>query len=191
MYFYACLSQLSPVGMMSRVVSANYSRLILDTYILSWGTLAVMVLKWSAEETYFWTALFLWRFIEYTSIIIYQRIFRAGFPQRLEADPARAYLGYRAIIIDVVNYIQFALMFAVVYWGNRMYFSPKITSAFDAVYFSIVTMATVGYGDITPLGCMRVVALVQILFGIFMIAIIVGVLLGQRVLYPESEQSSD
>ena len=58
-YFYACLSQLSPVGMMSRVVSANYSRLILDTYILSWGTLAVMVLKWSAEETYFWTALFL------------------------------------------------------------------------------------------------------------------------------------
>jgi len=29
-------------------------------------------------------------------------------------------------------------------------FSPKITNFIDAVYFTVVTMATVGYGDITP-----------------------------------------
>jgi voltage-gated potassium channel len=29
-------------------------------------------------------------------------------------------------------------------------FNPKITNFIDAVYFTIITMATVGYGDITP-----------------------------------------
>ena len=36
-YCYACVSQLSPVGMISRLIDAPYSRFVLDTYILGWG----------------------------------------------------------------------------------------------------------------------------------------------------------
>ena len=191
-YGYACISQLSPVGMISRIVSGQYSRLILDTYILSWGAMAIVALSRPVEEIFFWTPLFLWRFIEYTSIIIYQRIFAAGFPQYTEPDPERFYMGYRALIIDVVNYLQFVLIFATIYRANGTHFAPNsINSASDAIYFSVITMATVGYGDITPLHCMRTVALVQILFGIFMLAIIVGVLLGRRVLYPRNQDDEN
>lgn len=38
----------------------------------------------------------------------------------------------------------------------------------DAVYFSIVTEATLGYGDIHPVGWSRVLACFQVLLGLFL-----------------------
>lgn len=56
-------------------------------------------------------------------------------------------------------------------------------NALDAVYFSFTTIITVGYGDITAVGDLRWLVIFQMCFGIFMIAIIIGVLVGQSVLY--------
>lgn len=88
--------------MLSRVIWANISRLVIDLYILGWGSIAIIALQ-NPEQMEFWKPIFYWRFLEYTSIIIYQRIFRAGFPQRVEAEPEQLRLRYRALLVDVVN----------------------------------------------------------------------------------------
>ena len=49
----------------------------------------------------------------------------------------------------------------------------------DALYFTLVTLATVGYGDIWPSGqTARVVAMVQIVFNLVVIASVVSVIGG-------------
>ncbi len=49
--------------------------------------------------------------------------------------------------------------------------NPNIKNIFDAIYWSLVTITTVGYGDIAPISDMgRVIAMAIILFGIAMIS---------------------
>jgi voltage-gated potassium channel len=55
--------------------------------------------------------------------------------------------------------------------------NPDIKSMFDAIYWSLVTISTVGYGDISPVSDMgRVIAMIIILFGIAMISFATSVI---------------
>ncbi len=55
--------------------------------------------------------------------------------------------------------------------------NPNINSMFDAIYWSLVTISTVGYGDISPVTEMgRVIAMIIILFGIAMISFATSVI---------------
>jgi hypothetical protein len=72
----------------------------------------------------------------------------------------------RSLILLLINYIQIALSYAVVYYyysHNYMGFfnkemfdyknqihAPRILNKIQSIYFSFVTSATVGYGDIVP-----------------------------------------
>jgi hypothetical protein len=62
---------------------------------------------------------------------------------------------------------------------------------FIFVYFSLVTLTTVGYGDITPgSGTARSLAVVEAIIGQFYIAVLIGELIGKRVSQAMSDQSS-
>src|SRR5207237_1247870 len=126
---------------------------------------------------------FLMRFWESTAIGIYQRVFNAGFARRLERNITAHRWGYRTVAVDMLNYLTFALMFAGLYLANGSQFNPPITTPADAIYFSITTLTTLGYGDVIPLGCMRTLAAIQVLFGLFLIVLLIGVFIGRRVLY--------
>ncbi len=53
---------------------------------------------------------------------------------------------------------------------------------FDLIYYSYVTLSTLGYGDITPLTpVVRALAMIEALFGQFYIAILVAVLVGTHI----------
>ncbi|ADV45975.1 potassium channel protein [Nitratifractor salsuginis] len=55
--------------------------------------------------------------------------------------------------------------------------NPNINNIFDAIYWSLVTITTVGYGDIAPVSDMgRVIAMIIILFGIAMISFATSVI---------------
>jgi len=189
-YLFAWTSQLSPVGALSRLLPALVSRLVLDLYILSWSVLAITALYTPGQIALF-VPLFAWRLWEYVAIIIYQRVFRAGFPRRMETDASEYRLRYRPLFVDVVNYITFALISASIYWANHTYFGPNaLTSPADALYFSIVTMTTIGYGDFTPRACLRWVAVTQVSLGIFIIVIVIATLIGAgRPLFPNPRNS--
>lgn len=50
----------------------------------------------------------------------------------------------------------------------------------DAVYFSIITATTLGYGDITPLGFSRALAALESILGFFLLAAIISKLVSRK-----------
>jgi voltage-gated potassium channel len=69
------------------------------------------------------------------------------------------------ILFVAVSFVTF-IGGAVIYVFEAHY-NPKIDSLFDAVYWSLITISTVGYGDITPVTKEgKVLTMILIIFGI-------------------------
>jgi hypothetical protein len=51
---------------------------------------------------------------------------------------------------------------------------------FDSLYFSIITVSSLGYGDYRPVGAGRIVAALEVIYGLFFLAIIVSKLASER-----------
>lgn len=65
-----------------------------------------------------------------------------------------------------IIYICLELLgFPVLIEGERLHYKTFFHLVEDVLYFSAVTMLTVGYGDITPQGIGRWVAMIQALIG--------------------------
>ncbi len=56
----------------------------------------------------------------------------------------------RNILMLFLNYMEISFSFAVIYAGLHL-LGNQAKSAFDYIYFSIVTSTTIGYGDIHPI----------------------------------------
>lgn len=74
---------------------------------------------------------------------------------------------YQATITSVLNFVVFlAIMTAIVYVAEAQY-NPQINSYIDALYFTVATLTTTGYGDVTAAGPWgRVLSVVAMLIGI-------------------------
>ena len=72
--------------------------------------------------------------------------------EKLNGKPSRSNLKYgERIQLAVKSYIELILNFASIYiLLPPCFFDDKITSYADALYFSGVTITTLGYGDISP-----------------------------------------
>ena len=90
---------------------------------------------------------------------------------------------FQAIFWAGVSYLVTIYGFAIVYRLLSIFyngaFDAKITDLATAIYFSIVTMATVGYGDIVPKEIYSRVAvgaeiLLSVAFSVFFFAIVAG-----------------
>ncbi len=78
----------------------------------------------------------------------------------------RAYL-FAALAMSGVYYNVFSLQLECFSMPGDISTSPSIV---DFIYFSFVTVTTVGYGDITPLHTfVRVLVLFQVLFGLYLV----------------------
>jgi voltage-gated potassium channel Kch len=89
-------------------------------------------------------------------------------------------LGYVAVSFALTIYL-FAVVFLATCIFDKNAFNPVIDSLGTAIYFSIVTIATVGYGDIVPVsGFARFVVSIEILgglaYGVFFLSVIAGFL---------------
>jgi voltage-gated potassium channel len=100
-------------------------------------------------------------------------------------------LTFDSIFATVVAYLLLALLFAQLYlclmtWDPTS-FSLPIAAALrpmpllqaDMTYFSLVTLATVGYGDILPVtNTARMLAMFQAVVGQFYVAVVVAMFVG-------------
>lgn len=75
------------------------------------------------------------------------------------------------IVIDAI----YAAIYQLIYFTTPKSFSAELSSFVDALYFSTVTMATVGYGDIAPTAVISRLAVVsEIIVGLFLLAAILS-----------------
>jgi hypothetical protein len=84
----------------------------------------------------------------------------------------------RSVILTLHNYCEVFFWFAAVYRHFAGHFGDKagiVASADGALYYSMVTMATVGYGDITPQDRVaRYVAITHIGVSIFLTLVVLA-----------------
>lgn len=58
----------------------------------------------------------------------------------------------RSVLLALINFIELAAAFSIVYLNlNALYYDDSVvTNWHQAVYFSVITAMTIGYGDVTP-----------------------------------------
>lgn len=87
----------------------------------------------------------------------------------------------RALILLVLNYASIAVGFAALYQltGTITYSYPETApkTPMDFLYFSIVTITTLGYGDMRPTGQGRQFVCVEALSGLFLLVLILAAIL--------------
>jgi len=114
-----------------------------------------------------------------TTLIAFQEMFRPSS------------INLNKIIGSVCIYLLVGLNWAILYNFESMLhpgaFSGFQASSleeemFDLIYYSYVTLSTLGYGDITPVSPIaRMLAVIEALFGQFYIAILVASMVGTHI----------
>ncbi len=97
----------------------------------------------------------------------------------------------RSFIELIVFFSIFTFLFAIVY----CYLTPSedgihlvngqnnFFNFYDGLYFSIVTISSLGYGDMHPQGLSRLFAVLEVLFGLAIMGILVAKLTSSRLSY--------
>lgn len=83
----------------------------------------------------------------------------------------------RSVMLLLVNFVEHTSWFACLYLSARVLTNHVgvVTSSREALYFSVVTAATVGYGDITPSpGAGHTLVMLEIFASLFFVATVVG-----------------
>lgn len=119
----------------------EYEDLALDLYVLSKVLFPLLVLINGFQNSNFVVLLIFYLVIE-TLLYIPTLIFASD----LFAKP-RSYK--RSMLLIFFNYAEIVLAFAVFYFRGN-YLNQPLNHWFDAVYFSIITSSSIGYGDIYP-----------------------------------------
>jgi hypothetical protein len=85
---------------------------------------------------------------------------------------------FRSVILTMGAFANIALGFAVWYALQATSFTKPLTFV-SAIYFSFVTIATVGYGDIAPNSALAQVTVVgEIMAGLYFLAVVLAVVTG-------------
>jgi hypothetical protein len=115
----------------------------------------------------------------FISLGILRYVYRS---RRLTADSI-----FATIVVYVLVALFFARLYVMLIGWNPLAFDLPVAAAertphllhTDLMYFSLITLATVGYGDILPVSeTARMLAVIEAIIGQFYIAVVVAVFVG-------------
>lgn len=90
---------------------------------------------------------------------------------RFKQNPIAKYS--RAIVLLIWNYFEIILIFGYLYFFFKESLSDY-KSIIDAYYFSTITQLTIGYGDLNPLGSLKIISGIQGLIGTLFLVLIIA-----------------
>lgn len=114
------------------------------------------------------------------------RIFRIFRLQRFQMEAFRLLDALRASAIKILIFMMFMLVAAVIL-GTMMYtFESEVNPAFKSIptgiYWAVVTITTVGYGDVVPVtSAGRFLSVLVMLLGYSIIAVPTGIVAGETM----------
>lgn len=120
---------------------AEYEDLAVDFYVLLKVTFPLVLLVSGLHNNQFLVALLVYVLLE-TILYIPTLIFASD----LFSKP-RSYK--RSMLLLFLNYLEIVFAYAVLYSCDS-YLNKPFSNWFDAVYFSIITSSSIGYGDFYP-----------------------------------------
>ena len=141
----------------------EYRDLALDFYILLKVTFPLSILIYHWQEYSFVVWIMVYVLLE-TVLYIPTLIFASDMFSK-----PRSYK--RSMLLLFLNYIEIIFAFGVLYSCDN-YLNKPFSNWFDAVYFSIVTSSSIGYGDYYPVTTIgKVLVSVQALLFLFFVVL--------------------
>lgn len=141
----------------------EYQDLAIDFYILLKLIFPILILvnDWQNSTLIIWIMIYvLLETILYIPTLI--------FASDLFSKP-RSYK--RSMLLLFLNYLEIVFAFGVLYSCDN-YLNKPLTSWFDAVYFSIITSSSIGYGDFYPITTIgKVLVSIQSLLFLFFVVL--------------------
>ena len=81
--------------------------------------------------------------------------------------------------------ISAVLFFILGMYGHGLEYAarPRQVSFFDSLYFSIVTISSLGYGDIHPVSYSKAIACTEVILGLVIIGLVISKVASERTGY--------
>ncbi|MFN8546596.1 MAG: potassium channel family protein [Candidatus Eisenbacteria bacterium] len=79
----------------------------------------------------------------------------------------------RLLVLAGLNFLELAACFGVIYADCYTYLGGAVIGPSTALYFSVITQLTIGYGDVYPTGGLRVVAAIHGVAALLFLALVV------------------
>jgi voltage-gated potassium channel Kch len=129
---------------------ARFPRVWVDVWVLLLLGTEVIVLVENSPGTAGWRTLAwyvaIWALLDNGAVVARDFVISpAVHDGRLVYADAR-----RWVLLTALNLIQIILSFALLFLVYACYFNPPIDRALTAIYYSVVTFITLGYGDYRP-----------------------------------------
>ena len=141
----------------------EYRDLALDFYVLLKVTFPLLILIYQWQYNNFIIGIMLYVLVE-TVLYIPTLIFASDMFSK-----PRSYK--RSMLLLFLNYMEIILAFGVLYSCDN-YFNKPFGNWFDAVYFSIVTSSSIGYGDYYPIKTIgKILVSIQSLLFLFFVVL--------------------
>lgn len=149
---------------------------ISEFYVLAWFIALLWLLWHPLKSTTFLLVIVTYRIVDglnyRLSIVFVDRYKREWGLRSLN----------RSLILLLFNFFEIIIEFAILYLATNSiaYSSSKkiITTPLEALYFSTITITTLGYGDMTPISSLgQKLALLEPLLGLILIILVIGVFL--------------
>ena len=119
--------------------------------------------------------LFIWSIVGVICFVMFKSIIefiRGDGTRGMQESRFSKELFYTLLVIYMIVLVGFGLIYFILSLQQEVLFEsaqelPRgiVEKMLDSIYFSGVTLLTIGYGDISPLGIARGIALVQALVG--------------------------
>ena len=164
------------------------SALAIDIYIGIWWILELVfiffgfrVFNWTGTGAFILFLFPLYRFFDLSFVLVSILIKRK---LKLEETWKSA---NRIVFLVIMNALEIILIFAFFYYIFGINFpeaaciSPKLKNMFDALYFSVVTGSTLGYGTPAPVGWLsKLLAMIETLTFVLIVIALISFAVGVR-----------
>jgi hypothetical protein len=154
-----------------RPVARRYRSRGVELYIAVWLAIE-LVAALSVGYAPAWVQSVIVAAVAFRIFDVFQALMNLNIFDRLRIAGGRHYVTSlaRTAILSVWNFFEVSICFGVIYSSHLAQLSRS--HPLDPYYFSVVTQLTIGYGDVSPVGGTRFLAVTQGLLG-FLIAVIV------------------